>query len=429
MPWQQLVADVGGEIDPVSGLMAYREIVVTGPRQGGKTTLILAFETERCIVWEDPQHVIYTAQTGSDARDKLLEDQVPIYESRMARYIRRVYRAKGEESVAFRNGSRIQLAASSEKSGHGATIDLGILDEVWADDDNRREQSILPMMNTRPNAQLLICSTQGTDKSVYLNRKTETGRAAAAKDRGNGIAYFEWSIPLDADIEDPEIWWEYMPALGWTISEGAVAHALESMDEAEFRRAFGNQSTKSEHDRIIPAVIWDGVVDPSAEVRREGGSPTYGVDVLPDRSRASIVASDGETVELIENRPGTGWIVERMKTLTEHWGGRAVIDGGGPAVSIGDELEAAGIDVTRLTNAEYAAAVARMYDAIADQTVRVRPAQEFDDAIAGVARKPVGDRFVWSRSTSTADITPLVAATLAFSGSREPDFPVLLGGA
>ena len=36
MPWQRLVADVGCEIDPVTGLPAYREVRVTIPRQSGK---------------------------------------------------------------------------------------------------------------------------------------------------------------------------------------------------------------------------------------------------------------------------------------------------------------------------------------------------------------------------------------------------------
>jgi phage terminase large subunit-like protein len=90
MPWQQTVADVGFEINPETGLMAYREIVVTVMRQNGKTQLVLATESERCMVWEDPQRVIYTAQTGSDARDKLLEDQVPLLSQHLGKYIRRV---------------------------------------------------------------------------------------------------------------------------------------------------------------------------------------------------------------------------------------------------------------------------------------------------------------------------------------------------
>src|SRR5215207_2302173 len=42
MPWQQHVADVAMEVDPDTGRLVYRRIVLTVPRQSGKTTLLLA---------------------------------------------------------------------------------------------------------------------------------------------------------------------------------------------------------------------------------------------------------------------------------------------------------------------------------------------------------------------------------------------------
>lgn len=415
MPWQQQVADVGLEIDPETGLMAYREIIVTVMRQQGKTAgIVLPIEVDRALMWDDPQNVSYTAQTGSDARKKLLEDQAPAIErSVLAKTIRRVYRAAGNEGIAFKNGSKISVAASSDDSGHGFTVDLGVLDEFWKDEDDRREQSMLPAMATKPNAQLLLTSTMGTDKSTYLNRKIETGRHAAAAGRNTGIAYFEWSIPSDADIEHPETWWAYMPALGRTITEGVVAHALETMDESEWRRAFGNQPTRSEREQVIPAVLWETAQRPTAEVAR-GGSVCFGLDVLPDRSSGAIVASDGKSVELVEHRDGTGWMAARAAALKESWGGRLVVDGGGPAASVADDLSALGVDVERMTSADVAAACACMYDALADQKVVFRTDPAMSDAVSGLARRPIGDRFVWSRSASRADITPFVAACLAY---------------
>src|SRR5438067_3540123 len=41
MPHQQLIADIAGEVLP-NGRLAYREIVITIPRQSGKTTLLLS---------------------------------------------------------------------------------------------------------------------------------------------------------------------------------------------------------------------------------------------------------------------------------------------------------------------------------------------------------------------------------------------------
>jgi hypothetical protein len=417
MPWQQYVADVGLELDE-DGVFCYREVILSVPRQNGKTALIHPVKLDRCISWSTPQRVIYTAQTGMDARKKMLEDEVPVLEaSPLHGLVRNIYRAAGQEAIVWKNGSRISLTASARESGHGFTLDLGVLDECWNDVDDRREQAMLPAMNTRQMAQMWLTSTMGTEASIYLNRKVEAGRHAVANDKGSGVAYFEWSIPLESDITDPSVWWEHMPALGWTISENAVAHALQTMEESEWRRAYGNQMTAGQHDRIIPETLWQAVCQPNIEVARDK-PVVFAVDILPDRTYGAIVASDGEHIELVDHRPGTGWIVERMKTLWQTWSCEFVLDGGGPAGSIALDLKAEGIDVQQLQTAEVAAACASIYDAIADHAVKFRTDGALDKAVAGVQRRPIGDRFIWSRQTSLADITPFMAATLAYGKAR-----------
>lgn len=419
MPWQRLVADVGLELDPETGLPAYREVWFSVMRQSGKTTEVLAFEVERCVSWDDPQKVAYTAQTGWDARKKLLEDQVPILQSSaLFGLVERVQRAQGNEGVVWKSGSRMDVLASTVSAGHGRTLDLGVIDEPWKDEDDRREQAILPAMVTRPAAQLLGCSTMGTDASTYLNRKVDTGRDATIEDSGRGVAYFEWSIPDDADIDDPEVWWAYMPALGWTITEDVVRHARQTMSDGEFRRAFGNQRTSAD-ERPIPVEVWDAAQDWTAEPR---GEPQWGLDVIRGMGHAdaaAIAASDGVRVALIDHREGIGWAVERMAELHNRRGGYVVIDSGGPAAPIADDLEAVGVPVQRRKWGDVAAACGRVHDALVDRRIRVYPHPDLDTAVAGATKKPVGDRFVWSRAQSTADVTPLMAATLAYSRQEE----------
>lgn len=428
MPHQRLVADVGGELDPDTGLPAYREVVVSMPRQSGKTIIVLAWEVDRCVMWEGRQRVVYTAQTGWDAREKLLDDHAPLVQKSALRSLLKpmrsgdhgVLRGSGHEAIVFRDGSKIAKNASSEASGHGPTIDLGVIDEAWHDTDDRREQAMIPAMATIDSAQLLVPSTAGTSKSVYFRRKVEAGRHAAEADSGSGIAYFEWGVPKDDAVDpfDPAVWRRFMPALGHTISEQAVAHAAQTMDEDEFLRAFCNQWRESEHARVVPAELWDAVQDPAAQ---PDDPLTFGVDVLPDRSAGAIAAAGGGAVELIEHGEGTGWIAGtdaepgRAVELVRNWGGVVVVDGNGPAASIGEDLQRMGVEVEFLSTPEVAAACARMYDAIADGTVKVRPSEPVDAAVAGLAKRSLGDRFMWSRSASDADVTPLFAETLAFS--------------
>lgn len=419
MPWQRQVADVVGEYDPDTGVPYYREFVLTLMRQQGKTTLEQAQQTDRCLSWPRSrrQAVLYSAQTGKDARKKLLEDMVPVWEaSPLAGAIKRVSRARGEEGVYWANGSTIHLMAGTESSGHGGTLDLGNIDEAFKDEDDRREQAMIPAMATRGDAQLGVVSTAGTSASTYLRRKIETGRAAAAADRGFGIAFFEWSVPreidgVEVDVYDPEVWWAYMPAMGYTITPAVVQHAAQTMDEDEFRRAFCNQWVAEEHSRVIPMDLYRMCCRPDHAPQ---GPLTFGLDVLPDRSAGALSAAGGGGAEVLSHEPGTAWMVDRAKAVTAKHDGTWVVDGTGPAGSIADDLERAGLRVERLTGPDVAAACGRIYDDIADTTINIRTSDVLEAAVKGVEKRPVGDRFVWSRSASAADTTPLYSMTLAW---------------
>ena len=412
MPWQQMVADVGLEIDRDSGLPAFREVVVTVPRQSGKTTLVLAWELQRALMWNSMQRCAYTAQTGWDARRKLIDDQAPILMgSPLKATVTRVFRGSGTESIVFKNGSRIDVLATSESAGHGRTIDLGVIDEAFSDTDDRREQALLPAMATRASAQILIVSTAGTEASVYLNRKIAAGRAASLAGDKSGIAYFEWSASDDADIDDPRTWWSCMPALGHTITEDVVRHARATMSEGDFRRSWLNQQTTSD-ERILPAAVWDAV---NGEDVRPEGRMVFAVDVNADRSASSIaVCDESGRVELVDHRPGVSWVVDRIVELSERWSASVVLDGYSPAGSLFDALEGRRVTVEKYATRQMANACGVFYDAVADKRVQVRTNPLLDLAVTAARRRTSGDSWTWARSDTAVDISPLVAVTLAY---------------
>jgi phage terminase large subunit-like protein len=237
MPWQQLVADVALELN-ADGSPVYREVNVVVPRQCGKTSLMLSLELHRALLWGTPQTIGYTAQTGWDARRKLIDDQVPLLEnSPLSASVKRIYRGAGMEAVHFVNGSRIDVMASNATAGHGRILNQAIIDEAFSDQDDRREGALLPAMATKRDAQLFVISTAGTQESLYLKRKVETGRAIVEANLNTGVAYFEWSASEEADIDDPGTYWRTIPALGHTIDERVITHARRTMTEGDFRRA------------------------------------------------------------------------------------------------------------------------------------------------------------------------------------------------
>lgn len=416
MPWQRLVADVGGELDPDTGLPVFHEVAFFVPRQSGKTTEILAWEVQRALGWGIPQHVLYSAQTGLDARKKLIDDQVPVLERRKSKLgITRILKGMGGEAVQFRNGSRITLMASTIEAGHGKTIHLGVRDEFFADVDDRRAQAMEPAMSTVEDAQILTASTMGTDLSVPLNTLVERGRQAVLRDRRDGIAYFEWSADPDSDLEDEEEWWEFMPALGHTISIEAVRRAKELLTPGEFRRAYGNIATKSD-ERLIPAATWDLVCSPDASPQ---GTLTFAVDVNEERSAAAIVAcSADKTLEVIEHRAGIGWLLDpsdehSIPALNRKWGSPEwAYDASGPAGSLKQDLDSLHVRQHPLAGREFIEACGAFFDDVIERKLSVRRHPSLDAAVAGAARSMVGDAWKWARKTATVDLAPLIAATV-----------------
>jgi hypothetical protein len=409
MPWQRLVVDVGLELLP-DGRPAYREVGVTIPRQNGKTLLQLAVMGQRALGWGASQRILYSAQTGNDARKKLVEDWAPILQRHGRKLgLARLLRGMGNESVEFQNGSRIVLLASSEDSGHGKTIDLAVHDEIFADIDDRREQATIPAMATRPMAQMWWASTQGTEASVFLNRKVESGRQAVVDDLDHEVAYFEWAADLEADIDDPETWRGCMPALGHTITEDVVRHARRTMPEGEFRRAFLNQPTLSE-ERVIPAHLWAAVQDADA---RPDGALVVGFDVSPDLSRSAVSVSDGKVVELVEAGPGVGWAVARAAAMATKWSAPVALDPASPAGTFMRDLVDGGVRIEEVAGREFVKACGAFFDVVVEKKVKVRSHVDLDVAVAGAARRTVGDAWAWGRRSSDCDISPLVSVTLA----------------
>lgn len=411
MPWQEEVARVALE-QKTDGSLAYREIVLTVPRQSGKTSLILALVLHRALRWGAPQRIAYTAQTGHDARQKLLDDWVPLIErSPFSKLVERVYRANGDEAIIFRNGSRVEVLRNSISAGHGRTLDLAIIDEAFADEDDVREQALLPTMATKPEAQLLVVSTAGTDRSLYLKRKVDQGRAAIEAEADSGIAYFEWSADPEDDPYDPQVWARVMPALNLTISEDAVSHAMQSMTINEFKRSYLNVWS-SVSEQMIPAKVWQSCT--SAKVA-PAGALSFSVDVALDRSSASIAVADKDgNVELIENREGVSWVQGRALELYRRWKGAIVVDGYGPSGSLVEPLRQIQVPVVTYKTADVVAACALFYDAVLDRRVRAKSDDRLDKSVNAAMRRAVGQQWLFQRNTAAADITPLYAVTFAW---------------
>lgn len=426
MPWQQYVADVALEIDPDTGLLVYQEVVLTVPRQSGKTTLLLALMVHRALGFGKPhgprQNILYAAQTRNDSRKKFEDEHVQTLQA--ARALRKLFRVRmtnGNEAILWKNGSKHGITSTTEKAGHGETLDLGVLDEAFSQIDNRVEQALKPAMVTRDNAQFWVTSTAGKADSLYLLSKVEMGRALVTAGVDRGVAYFEWSADPKADLSSPETWRSCMPALGLTAKEEAVAAFQLSMKPAEFRRAFGNIADTEAPDewQVIKAEAWLPLVDTASTIV---GRPAFAIDTTPDRSYTAIAAAGLNVqghmhVEVVEHRRGTAWVVARVKELVErHHPIAVVLDAAGPAGSLVAPLEKAGVELLIPSAREAGQACGQFYDAVNEGALRHMDQVMLNVALSGAEKRNLGDMWAWSRRNVSTDISPLVAVTNAAWG-------------
>jgi hypothetical protein len=401
------------------GRPAYREVRVTVPRQQGKTGgLLLPVMVHRSLGGVDPrpQRLLYTAQDRNHAREKWAE-QVEELDRSPLRRLYSVRRSNGSERIRWRTGSTWGITASGEKSGHGFTLDLGVIDEAFAQTDDRLVQAFRPAMVTRPWAQLWIVSTAGTDESTFLLERVQDGRARVEADERTGVAYFEWSAPDDADPDDPATWAAAMPALGSLIDLETVRADHAAMDAGEFARAYLNRWSPGGAP-VFELAEWIACRDPSSGMI---GAPAFGLDVSPDRKHASIAAAgsrpDGRVhLELVERRPGTDWIAGRIGELVDrHHPAGLAIDPGSPAGSLVTELSQLPTvpPLILVTPRQYGQACGALYDDVHTVRIAHRGQPALDDAVVAARRRNIGDAWAWARPDAGVDPSPLIAATLA----------------
>jgi hypothetical protein len=434
MPWQQAAADIAGEVDS-RGRLCYNEIVITVPRQSGKTTLILSVVLGRADAGEPfggRQRMLYAAQTREDARDKWKEDYLE--DMNQVRAIRGLYQtriANGSEKITWLSSrSTFGPIATKEKSGHGKVLDFGCLDEAFAQEDDSVEAAWLPAMITRPMAQFWVPSTAGNDMDTYFGGKVKDGRLASMADIGSGMAYIEYSAPDNAPADSPDVWRACMPALGYTQEIESIEREFHRMKLNAFRRAFLNQWVGKVTDMVIPAERWE-VCRTDEDESPRATRPVISIDVSADRAHTCIAIGaarpDGRTiVRVIDYREGTAGVVQRVLDLRDEYDPAAIIiDGAGPVRSLLEDLRAEYVEPHVMSSQDMVAACGAFYDAVVpaaghEPRVAVYSEPVLEDAVVAAERRELGDAWAWTRKKSAsigqADISPLVAVTSAYWG-------------
>ena len=425
MPWQRLVADVATEREP-DGSYRYDLVMVTVPRQAGKTTLLGAIALERMLA-EPGTEIQYTAQTGKDA-GKRFGDLVKLVQgSPLEEALQPHYRySAGGKAIELRNESRYLMFAPVQDAIHGDHPHMVLLDEIWAHEeplgDAIYEGAVIPAQTTLGGrAQNWFVSTAGTARSTFMRKWVERGRRGRAK-----MAYFEWALAEGDDPYDLTSIERFHPAVGYTqtaqqildIGTGNGQGEDEGMSRAEYLRALCNLWTEA-LDPLMSAEEWAALERQMDVPARSEVAVTY--DVAPENEAGRIVASwrDAEgrpCIRVLHAAPGTRWMLGALVQLHEQWRPAVLgADDGGPTRRLTDELRRRlGEDaVTTTSGRDFGTAwEGFMTYARDDRSLGHDGSRVFAREMAAVVVVRTGDVFRPSRTHSPAPVAGLIAAAV-----------------
>ena len=406
------------------------------PRQVGKTYFVLAVLVIMCILFPGLQ-VVWTAHHLRTSTKTFTTLRGICRRKRVAPHVRAMRAANGEQQVEFANGSLIMFGARSMGFGRGFDeIDVEVFDEAQILDTKALEDMIAATNQARHEhgALLFFMGTppRPSDPSAAFTERRDEAWRGPLED----AVWLEMGADPKSSPDDRSQWPRMNPSF-------PSRTPLESM--LRLRKNLKDEDSWNREGRGI----WDDPeqVQPFLSFRRwrDGESTAamgkvagFAVEVSMDRMAASIAAAgqvDPErfAVELLpwsrdESAPcpdGVGWVLARCVELdASHGPAEWAVDAGGPAGSLIEPLQRAGLSVRILTTNEVRAATAAFVDGVNDGSLLHGPQPELDTQVREAKTRPLGDGGqAISRKKSTVPVHGLIAATFAHLLARDRRTP------
>ena len=476
-PWEALCLDelLGIQDD---GRWSSRDFGLIAGRQNGKDVVLEARELFGLFLAEDDELIIHSAHLYDTAlrhfqRIEQLIESTPDLDRFLVTHKGSISRSHGKEGLEIvRDGVKRELRfrTRTEGGGRGWTCDCLIFNEAMIL-SGAAVGAILPTLSAVPNPQVIYTGSAGMKHSTALGRLRRRGMAHEPR-----VSFLEWSVeecsqfcPRDCEEHDQKRF-EITPNMpeeeiirktnriiisyakanpGWGIRIGGVNDPRQSLehimgeqnqlDPEEFDRerlGLGDWPVEEDAWQVIDETSWTIAADMTS-------SPVaplvFAIDMTPDRKNVCIAVAalnqDGLThieitgEEFLDHRANGSWVVPRVEELITRWKPAAiVIDRASQAGSLISELEREdglmkklGMEVQSPTAREYAHTCGWVGSAVVPprgerQRLVHRDQVDMTLAVSGAAKRNLAELWAWDRKTTTVDISPLVAATLAVWG-------------
>jgi hypothetical protein len=299
MPWQREV--IGGQLAlEADGTPMFKQAVTSVARQNGKSVclkaILLFWLIEMPRIRGQEQTILSTAHR-LDLASELFQSLAPILEEQFGAKVIYSYGRQQVQMPAVGDypGARWLVRAATPSAGHGLSIDLLLIDELYGCSAEAIEDGMIPTQRARKHSFLSAWSTAGTEESTVFKRWRERGIAEIDTGKRSRLYYAEFSPPSFLDPMSPEAWPWANPALGHTLDFETILEESKSPNKGAFMRSAVNCWITGHRSWLDAG--WFATLGTAGELPEEGGWLAVEASQDDNRFVAVRAVQDGKYVK------------------------------------------------------------------------------------------------------------------------------------
>lgn len=401
------------------------------PRQVGKTFLVGAIIFALCLL-RPGLTVIWTAHRVRTAEETFKKMQALTKRKKISPHILKVLLGSGEESIEFRNGSRILFGARATGFGRGFDeVDVLIFDEAQILAESALDDMIPATNQSRQDtsALLLFMGTPPRPQDpgeVFTRMRQE---ALSGEDDDTGWIEFGADpdfvpTPLPAPLTEKD--WEQVARANPSFPEDTPREAILRM-----RKKLGTESFKREGygiwdefdatEQVIAGGDWLRLAIKEGDVPLDDPE-RYALAMSPERVASIAVGIPHGVTDFLDlaemsrvddSRKIIDWLVQRCGKKIP-----VMIDSRDPAAAFINELRARGVKVNATTQQDAGKACVGFLTAVEEKRISHIDQPAIRTGLAIAEKKAVGrtELWEWNIDSPSPEVAALRAITLARFG-------------
>lgn len=299
----------------------YRTVVSEIPRRSTKTTSVQNVLLGRCSTIPG-YRVVSTAQDGTRASEFFAEMISFMEAEEPDESLRdwKPYHSQGRERIDWANGSKWWVVKPDASALRGKAADVMWFDEAGELDPEKSADLLsgaLPIMDTKPEGQVIITGTPGLVRAGLLWEFLERGRAQLGTENPKvGICDFtaEKDDGTYLDPESVDTWFETHPGLACGLTElDIIQERREALGLPKFMREYLCIWPPDSKITALDLKKWKITETEALTAPPEGVPWGIGWDVAIGGDAAAVAVAwvdehDEPHVQIMDHRAGSQWV-------------------------------------------------------------------------------------------------------------------------